>query len=212
MPRSASFDRDAVVSDAMAVFWSVGYEGAAIPELERATGLSRSSIYNSFGSKRGLFDAAVEQYLDTVIRPRLRPLLDGPGDEPGDGPGDEPGDGPANAVAPDAVIAYLVGLRAALADPASLPAQSGCLLINTAGSPIGEDTAVAATIAAYRGELRAALGRGIAAHLPRLDQSAADRLADACTGQVVAAFALARIDAGSAGAAVDTALALIAAA
>lgn len=190
MARTASFDRDVVVGAAMDVFWNVGYEAAAIPELEQATGLSRSSIYNSFGSKRGLFDAAVQQYLDTVIRPRLQPLL-------------------ADAVTADAITEYLTGLRAALADRATLAARSGCLLINSAGSPIGEDAAVAATIASYRTELRAAIGRGIDARLPELDRAAADRLADACTGQVVAALALARIDAASASAAIDTALALI---
>ena len=190
MARTASFDRESVVRAAMDVFWNVGYEAAAIPELERATGLSRSSIYNSFDSKRGLFDAAVELYLDTVIRPRLRPLH-------------------ADPVAPGALAAYLTGLRTALADPESLSARSGCLLINSAGSPIGEDTAVSATIAAYRGELRTVIGRGIGARLPQLETAAADRLADACTGQVVAALALARIDTLSACAAIDTAIALI---
>lgn len=193
MARTASFDRSIVVRAAMDAFWSTGYEGAGIADLERATGLRRSSIYNSFGSKRGLFDAAVEQYLDDVIRPRLQPLS-----------------GPE--VAPGAIVAYLEGLSAALADPASLSARSGCMLINSAGSPIGHDAAVAATVTAYRSELREALGRGIEARLPTLDARAADRLADACTGQVVAALALARIDSASASAAIDTALALIEAA
>ncbi|MEZ5189149.1 MAG: helix-turn-helix domain-containing protein [Microbacterium sp.] len=47
--------------------------GDMIPDLEKATGLSRSSIYHSFGSKRGLFDAAVDTYLDQIVRPRLLP-------------------------------------------------------------------------------------------------------------------------------------------
>ncbi|MDD0859753.1 TetR/AcrR family transcriptional regulator [Arthrobacter alpinus] len=48
--------------------------GGFLPDLERATGLSRSSIYHAFGSKRGLFDAAVASYLSEIIRPRLQPL------------------------------------------------------------------------------------------------------------------------------------------
>ena len=56
MARTQSFDRDTVVRAARTLFWTVGYESASIPELETATGLSRSSIYNAFGSKRGLFD------------------------------------------------------------------------------------------------------------------------------------------------------------
>lgn len=177
----------------MDVFWAAGYEGAAISDLERATGLRRSSIYNTFGSKRGLFDAAVEQYLECVIRPRLQPLR-------------------SASVGPEAIVAYLQGLRAVLADPASLSARSGCLLINTAGAPIGDDAAVAATVAAYRSELHDALARGIAARLPHLEVDAADRVTAACTGQVVAALALARIDRQGSMAAIDTALALVEAA
>ena len=60
---------------ARTVFWEHGFEAASLPALERATGLNRSSIYHGFGSKRGLFDAAVASYLDEVVRPRLRPLV-----------------------------------------------------------------------------------------------------------------------------------------
>ncbi|UOQ57129.1 TetR/AcrR family transcriptional regulator [Leucobacter allii] len=193
MARTASFDRDTVVRAALDVFWRVGYEAAAIPEIELATGLSRSSLYNTFGSKRGLFDAAVALYLDGVIRPRLRPLQ-------------------ADPVAPGAIAEYLAGLRDALARPDSAAARSGCLLVNTAGAPIAEDAAVAGIITAYRAELRTALGRGIAACLPDLPGPDAARLADACTGQLLAAYALARVDAAAAAAAADTALALIEAA
>lgn len=178
MGRTQSFERDQVVRAARAVFWEQGYEAASIPALEEATGLRRSSLYHAFGSKRGLFDAAVQSYLDEVIRPRLAPLLSDP-------------------VAPGAVLAYLDGLREALAREGSAPARSGCLLINAAGAPIGHDAAVAATIAAYRAQLREALGRGVRARLEASSSAGAgadaDRLADAVTGLVVAAFALVRI-------------------
>ena len=74
MGRSQEFDTTAVVAAALDVFWARGYEGASLGDLESATGLSRSSLYNSFTNKRGLFDAAVQLYLDHVIRPRLRSL------------------------------------------------------------------------------------------------------------------------------------------
>jgi AcrR family transcriptional regulator len=172
--RTQAFDRDTAVRAARAVFWQSGYEDASVPDLERATGLSRSSIYNAFGSKRGLFDAAVQSYLDEVVRPRLRPLQ-------------------GSHVEPDAIIGYLEGLREALAGAGSAPAANGCLLINAAGAPIAHDAEVARVIAAYRDELRAAVGRGIGAHLPAATAAERDRLADAVTGLVVAAFALVRI-------------------
>ncbi len=53
MARTQGFDRDVVVRAARTLFWRAGFEGASVPALEEATGLSRSSIYNTFGSKRG---------------------------------------------------------------------------------------------------------------------------------------------------------------
>ncbi|MDQ0260613.1 TetR/AcrR family transcriptional regulator [Sinomonas atrocyanea] len=174
MGRTQAFDRDTAVRAARAVFWQSGYEDASVPDLEQATGLSRSSIYNAFGSKRGLFDVAVQSYLDEVVRPRLRPLQ-------------------GSHVEPEAIIGYLDGLREALAGAGSAPAANGCLLINAAGAPIAHDAEVARVIADYRDELRAAVGRGVRAHLPAATAVERDRLADAVTGLVVAAFALVRI-------------------
>ena len=127
MPRPVSFDRDAVVRAARTLFWHDGYE-ASVPDLERVTGLARSSIYNTFGSKRALFDEAVQSYLDEVIRPRLRPLE-------------------SETVAPGAIVDYLTGLRAAFQHPDSMTASSGCLLINSAGTAIARDPHVARVIA-----------------------------------------------------------------
>lgn len=175
MPRTEGFDRTTVARDAQTLFWSTGYENTSIPDLEAATGLSRSSIYNAFGSKRGLFDAAVQSYLDEVVRPRLRPLQTDP-------------------VAPDAIVDYLSGLRDAFERADSMPATSGCLLVNAAGAPIARDAQVARTIADYRAELHAALLRGVSAHRPDRPARARARLSDAVTGLVVSAFALARVD------------------
>jgi len=186
MPRPVSFDRDAVVRAARTLFWHDGYE-ASIPDLERVTGLARSSIYNTFGSKRALFDEAVQSYLDEVIRPRLRPLE-------------------SETVAPGAVVDYLTGLRAAFQHPESMTASSGCLLINSAGTAIARDPHVARVIADYREELQAALGRGIAAHAPHASAEAQRQARDVVTALVVAAFALARVDAAQAVRSLDAAL------
>ncbi|MGO1317207.1 MAG: TetR/AcrR family transcriptional regulator [Cellulomonadaceae bacterium] len=188
MSRAQTFDTGAVVRAARDVFWSLGYDGASIPALEEATRLRRSSIYHAFGSKRGLFDAAVASYLDEVVRPRLRPLA-------------------APAVPPEAVIRYLEGLRTALEQAGSFTATNGCLLVNAAGAPISQDVAVRETVAGYRAELRAALGRGIRARFP--DRPDVDRLAEVCAGLVVSAFALTRVDNTAALQAVDTALELL---
>ena len=189
MGRIQEFDTTEVVRAARGIFWQRGYESASLPDLERATGIGRSSLYHAFGSKRGLFDAAVQSYLDEVVRPRLRPLTGG-------------------TVAPDAVENYLSGLRSALTDDTS-PAREGCLLINTAGAPIGRDAAVTRTIAAYRDELRGAVGSGVRASSPELDDDRQAVLADAVTALVIAALALVRVVPGEAARGIDTALALV---
>ena len=184
MGRQQGFDTSAVVRTARTVFWEHGYEGASVPALERATGIGRSSLYHAFGSKRGLFDAAVTSYLDEVVRPRLRPLSEA-------------------AVAPTALAGYLTGLRDALA---AAPRTPGCLLLNTATSSLGGDDAVASTVGAYRAELGSALAAGVGAARPDLGPAAARHLTDTLTGLVLAAFALARTDPTAAAGCLDTAL------
>jgi AcrR family transcriptional regulator len=179
MGRSQTFDTAEVVRAAREVFWARGYEQASLPELEAATGLNRSSIYHAFGSKRGLFDAAVESYLNEVIRPRLRPLT-------------------------GAEVA-----RDALLRTDSLPAANGCLLVNTASSPIAHDEAVAETVRAYAAELRAAVTAGIRAHLPEAPASKLQTLADVCTSNVISALALVRISPEDAVRSLDATRALI---
>lgn len=48
---------------AMRAFWAAGYEGTSTQELCTATGLGRSSIYNTFSSKRDLFERALRRYM-----------------------------------------------------------------------------------------------------------------------------------------------------
>lgn len=207
MPRTREFVTDDAVVAARSVFWEHGYEQASVPALERATGLGRSSIYQAFGSKRGLFDACVENYLDEILRPRLRPLQQ-------------------ETVAPQALVDYLEGLRGALADAGSAPGQHGCLLLNAASGPIGRQQAVAERVMAYREELRTAMRRGLAAARAARARSAEagaadsgahcepdddilERDAEACASLVTSAFVLTRVDNSAALRCVDAARAMV---
>ncbi|ALV46283.1 TetR family transcriptional regulator [Arthrobacter alpinus] len=190
MGRTQAFDTQEVIRSARTVFWEHGYEDASLPDLERATGLSRSSIYHAFGSKRGLFDAALTSYLGEVIRPRLLPLN-------------------ATDVAPDAIMEYFTGLKEALAQRGTLSADNGCLLLNVAGAPISNEEAVSRTIAGYRQELRGSLLRGVAAHRTELDMAAQEQLATVLSSLVIAAMTLARVDNPQALITLDTALILL---
>lgn len=71
MARPRSFDADAVLSAAMHCFRRQGYERVSIRDLEQATGLTSGSLYNSYGSKDGLFRAALDHYVAVVVRGRI---------------------------------------------------------------------------------------------------------------------------------------------
>jgi TetR/AcrR family transcriptional repressor of nem operon len=71
MVRTRSYDEAEVLTGAMHAFRRKGYNGVSIPELEVATGLSAGSIYNSFGDKNGIFLAAFEHYLKSVLERRI---------------------------------------------------------------------------------------------------------------------------------------------
>jgi TetR/AcrR family transcriptional repressor of nem operon len=62
MSRLEEFNREYAVRQAMDVFWEKGYNGTSMQDLVDATGLNRSSIYNSFGSKIKLYRTTLQFY------------------------------------------------------------------------------------------------------------------------------------------------------
>ena len=68
MGRKRSFDDDEVLARAREVFLEHGYEGTSIDALVKATGLLRGSLYGAFGSKRGMFAAALRDATDSKSR------------------------------------------------------------------------------------------------------------------------------------------------
>ncbi len=74
MARHRGFDDLAAVRAARDLFWEQGYESTSLAELQSVTGLSRSSMYAAYGSKRGLFERASLSYLADVVDPMLVPM------------------------------------------------------------------------------------------------------------------------------------------
>lgn len=67
MSGKPQYDEDAVIDSAIDVFWRHGYANASVSDLTEATGLSRSSLYQRFRDKDGLFNEALERYVDRVV-------------------------------------------------------------------------------------------------------------------------------------------------
>ena len=65
------------MADSLVTFWRHGFEGSSVEELERATGLGRSSLYNTFGNKRALFLAALDRYAQAFQEGPLGILMHG---------------------------------------------------------------------------------------------------------------------------------------
>lgn len=66
MGRPRQFDEARAVEAACQEFWEKGFEGTSTEGLCRATGLTRSSLYNAFHSKERLFGRALMHYVTTT--------------------------------------------------------------------------------------------------------------------------------------------------
>jgi TetR/AcrR family transcriptional regulator, transcriptional repressor for nem operon len=88
MARPREFREERAVEAAMRAFWTAGYEATSTEDLCAATGLGRSSVYNTFRSKRELFERALRHYTtsrtaelvelmeaDRPLREKVRTLL-----------------------------------------------------------------------------------------------------------------------------------------
>jgi AcrR family transcriptional regulator len=60
--RVRQFDADEALDRALEVFWARGYQGATLPELTKAMGINRPSLYAAFGNKEQLFHKALDRY------------------------------------------------------------------------------------------------------------------------------------------------------
>jgi len=73
--RPKAFDEAEVVERAMDVFWLKGYAATGLTELLACMGISRQSLYDTFGNKHGLFVRVIEHYRRTQLSAALA-LLD----------------------------------------------------------------------------------------------------------------------------------------
>ena len=132
------FDEQEAVRAARAVFWERGYTASSLAQLTAATGLSKSSLYETFGSKRGLFDRAMQSYLDEVMGPLLE-ILEAPD------------------AGREALLAWFTTFAAVFRGDTQYPARDGCLMINTATELHELDEAAGARVNRFRLRVRAGM-------------------------------------------------------
>jgi TetR/AcrR family transcriptional repressor of nem operon len=117
MGRPKQFDPIVAVDRAMDVFWRKGYAGTTPQDLVDELGIGKGSLYATFGSKRELFDRALQRYREQQAD-TLAQIIDQPG-----------------PVKPRLRAALLFIVEANAADPD----RRGCLAVNTAAELAGAD-------------------------------------------------------------------------
>jgi TetR/AcrR family transcriptional regulator, transcriptional repressor for nem operon len=116
--RRKEFDPDMALDSAMALFRSSGYESVSTAELCDAMGIARQSMYDTFGDKAALYEAALRRY-QSASRVSVQECMNG--------------HSPLAAIT--AVFEMVAGLSAA-------ERRSGCMLVNAIGELIAVDATV----------------------------------------------------------------------
>ncbi len=139
MARPREFDPDQAIDKAIEIFWRQGYKATSVQNLVEATGVQRGSLYAAFGSKAGLFDAAMDRYMAEYSAPRMLENEDRP------------------------IREALAELLRALVDSAVTDqSRRGCFVTNTAVELTSHDSAVATKVADNLGDLEDVLTRRLA--------------------------------------------------
>ncbi len=125
MARPREFDSQDALEKAMDVFWAEGYEAASLADLIAAMGISKSSFYDTYGSKHELLLSALDHYNETVGRRATALILEHP-------------EGPKAGIA-----AALNSVLKQCHDPGG---RRGCLIGNCAVELAPHDPAVAARV------------------------------------------------------------------
>lgn len=77
MARPKEFDEDVALNAAVAVFSEHGFEGSSAGMLIEAMGIGRQSLYDTFGDKWRLYQAALRRYSDSEREAHLGTLRGG---------------------------------------------------------------------------------------------------------------------------------------
>lgn len=139
MPRTKSFDEIEVLERATDLFWTLGYNGTPPQTILDGTGLSRSSLYDTYGDKHTLFLKCLRHYRATETVAGIRYL-------------DE---------APDPAAAIRRLFQGYWEFAQAYRQNKGCLMVNTLNEVAPHDTEVAEIVRENRQALEDAYFRAI---------------------------------------------------
>ena len=139
MPRTKSFDELTTLDKAKEIFWEKGYNGTPPQDILDGTGLSRSSLYDTYGDKHSLFLKSLRRYRQTETATFIR-YLDAASD-------------PAQAIRRSFHAMYESAM--------SIEPRRGCLMVNTVNELASRDREVEAIILENRLAMEEAYVRAI---------------------------------------------------
>jgi TetR/AcrR family transcriptional repressor of nem operon len=71
MARPREFDEEVVLDAAIQCFWNRGFEATSVKDLIERTGIAAASLYNAYGDKRSIYQAALDRYVEISIGARI---------------------------------------------------------------------------------------------------------------------------------------------
>ncbi len=71
MARSKKFNKEEILDKAVELFWTKGYNATSANDLVENLGLSRSSLYDTYGDKRTLFVKSLNRYRTEIVNKML---------------------------------------------------------------------------------------------------------------------------------------------
>lgn len=159
--RPRAFDENAALERAIDLFWLRGYAATSLDDLTQAMGLSRSSFYACFGSKRAVLVRALGHYAAASLA-ILRNISDSH---------DDPG-------------AALKAMATAIAKPGDGP--RGCLMANCITELAPDDPEIAAMARHHIAQVEALFAERIEAG----DRAAVKRKASTLTALAMGAITM----------------------
>lgn len=113
--RPKTFDTEKALEAFVDVFWTKGYQGTSVDDLQEAAGIKRGSFYASFGCKDDVFNTVLQKYWDEATSLGLKQM-----------------DAEAEPLKAVAALVRHVGLFMTRNTP------RGCLLLTSSGALLNE--------------------------------------------------------------------------